>query len=107
MSKDPSDTSNPFNRDDAEALKSLRQINRELLVATMSDISESVEQKCDEARDAIVSAIRLLAPLEPSATPLVEELPVADFKSLIQLKAKEFMPLFDIGQSTEAPEERK
>jgi hypothetical protein len=51
MSTDPSDTSNPFNRDNAEALKSLRQINRELLVATMSDIAESVEQKCDEARD--------------------------------------------------------
>jgi hypothetical protein len=102
-----SDTSNPFNRDHAEALESLRQINCELLVASMSDIPESVEEKCDKARDSIISAIRLLAPLEAGATPLVKELPVADFKSLIQQAATKFALLFDIGLSMETPEDAK
>jgi hypothetical protein len=102
-----SDTSNPFNRDHAEALKSLRGINRALLVASMSDIPESVEQNCDKARNYIISAIRLLSRLEASATTLVEELPVSAFKSMIQLKANKFVPLFDIGQSTDALEETK
>ena len=107
MKTNPSDTSNPFNRGHAEALKSLRRINRELLVASMSDIPESVEQNCDKARNSIINAIRLLSPLEASAAALVEELPVSDFKSLVQLKAKKFVPLFEIGQSTETPEETK
>jgi hypothetical protein len=106
MKISPSDTSNPFNRDHAEALASLRKINRELLVATMSDIPESVEQNCDKARDYIMSAIRFLSPLEARAI-LVEELPVVDFKTLIQQNAKKFAPLFDIGQATEALEETK
>jgi hypothetical protein len=101
------DTSNPFTRDHLEALESLRQINRELLVASMSDIPEFVEEKCDKARASIISVIRLLAPLEAGATPLVEELPVADFKSLIQQAAKKFAPLFDIGLFTETPEDAK
>jgi hypothetical protein len=99
-----SDISNPFNRDQAEALESLRQINRELLVASMSDIPESVDEKCDKGRDSIIGAIRLLAPLEAGATPFVEELLVADFKSLIQQAAKKFAPLFDIGLFTETPD---
>lgn len=107
MKTNRSDTSNPFNRDQAEALESLRQINRELLVASMSDIPESVEEKCDKARDSIIRAIRLLAPLEAGATSLVEELPVADFKSLIQQAAEKFAPLFDIGLCTETPEDAK
>jgi hypothetical protein len=107
MSINPSNTSNALNRDHARASESLRLINRELLVATMSDIPEFVKHECDKARDSMISAIQLLAPLDNDATTLVSELPVADFNRSIERHAQKFAPLFNIGQSTQALDETK
>jgi hypothetical protein len=95
----------PFNRDAAEALKSLRELNGELLVISLSEIPDSVERECDEARGSIINAIRLLSPLQKGAAVPAAELAVSDFKRLVRQKAESFALLFDFGRLAPAPED--
>jgi hypothetical protein len=75
---------------DVAAIESLRQINRELLVTSMSDVAEEAANECDYARDHITKTIRLLASLNGKVTRSVEELPTAVFKALVRQSACKF-----------------
>lgn len=81
----------------AAALESLRQINRELLVTSMSDVAEKAANECDYARDHITKAIRLLVPISDGVTRSVEELPTAIFKALVRQSARKFACLLPPG----------
>jgi ADP-ribosylglycohydrolase len=87
-----------------EAIESLRQINRELLVTSMSDVAEEAANECDCARDHVTKAIRLLVAINGEVTHSAEELPAAIFKSLVGQSARKFACLLPPGVFTESEE---
>lgn len=79
----------PFSHDSA-ALDSLRQINKELLVCSMSNISDTVEARCIAARKNVLAAIHELDPLPDHSARPVEERPLDDYKAALAERAGKF-----------------
>lgn len=69
-------------RDCASVLDSLRQLNRELLVAASANIPQTVADCIDQARDNVTRAIRLLS--QPGDKVPAEELPANEFRAMAQ-----------------------
>lgn len=75
------------------AADALRDINRELLVTSMSDIPPSVEAECDKARQHVLNALHKLEPPLPGKPLPPEELPVAEFKAKAAEAESKVFPL--------------
>ena|ERR1700731_135454 len=88
------------------AIERLRQINRELLVTSTSDVAEGAADECDYARDHIAEAIRLLVSRSDEVTRSVEELPTAVFKALARQSARKFACLLPPSLFTESEENK-
>lgn len=82
-----------MNAHETTALESLRQINKELLVISMTDINPATEKAVDAARDHVLAAIQAIEPRLAGQPVPPEELPVAQFKAQTQANAKKFSHL--------------
>lgn len=78
---------------DAIALASLRDMNRELLVVSQSNISDEVASLCQEGREKILAAIYKLDPLPDNSKRPLEERPVADYLAAVAASASKFDPI--------------
>jgi len=78
---------------DSAALDSLRQINKELLVCGMSNVSDRIEARCIAARRHVLAAIHELAPLPDHDTRPIEERPLEDYQAAIADRIDKFSPI--------------
>ncbi len=87
-----------------EAFENLRQINRELLVASMAEIPEKAAGALQTARENVLSAIREIAQRQPTHASPPEEWPVKPFRARLEEAGRKFEPLFAALTRRHAPE---
>jgi hypothetical protein len=75
------------------ALDSLRQVNKELIVCSMSNVSDRVEARCIAARRHILAAIHELAPAADHASRPFEERPLDEQQADIADRLEKFAPI--------------
>jgi hypothetical protein len=82
----------PFSHD-KEALDSLRQINKELLVCGMSNVTDRIEARCIAARRHVLAAIHELDPQPAHVIRPVEEQPIEAHTAAIAERLAQFDPI--------------
>lgn len=85
---------------DSEAFENIRQINRELFVASMADIDEQAASDLQHARRYVLAALELIRPRKLAVGVPVEHLPVDEFAALLARRQAKFDPLFRVVQSS-------
>ena len=83
---------------DSEAFENIRQINRELFVASMADIDEQAASDLQHARRYVLAALELIRSSKLAVRVPVEELPVDEFAALLARRQAKFDPLFRVVQ---------
>jgi hypothetical protein len=87
----------------SEAFENIRQINRDLLVASLADIEDEAALALESARKHVLVALALTRPKWSAANRRIEELPLSQFAALNMRAQHKFEPLLLIlerpGQS--------
>ncbi len=84
----------PFSHD-TQALAALREINRELLVISTSNVNIRIQTEADTARQHILNAIYELDPLPDNEKRELIERPVASYRAAIQASLSKSDPITD------------
>jgi hypothetical protein len=87
------------NRDAEPVLETLRQINRELLVAAGANVPDAVTAELDAARAHVLNAINALA--DPARQKSAEEIAPAEFKAKADDASRAFRDMLNIAPDSD------